>query len=108
MTLKYCGGALTGRILFWLGTLTVALAGQRDAHRSFVLRTIGLQVTQTLEDQHLQAAVQRFVDSPMRMRTRPDVPHELNLHAPDSPGCPAGAQSRAITRKALALAQYHG
>ena len=85
MTLKYCGGAPYWPKPFWLGTPDRGAWLGRETHRVHLSWcTIGLQWTQTLG--RPASAGGRSASSTRRCAcaTRPDVPHELNLHAPDS------------------------
>ena len=109
MTLKYCGGAPYWPKPFLVGDARPALVSGRETHRVHLsCAQSAFSGRKRWEDQ--PPAGGRSASSTRRCAcaTRPDVPHELNLHAPDSPsGLGRRSESRAIAR-ALALAQYHG
>src|SRR5215813_707642 len=87
------GESPTGRNPFWLGTPDRGAWLGRETHRAHLSGCASsLQWTQTLG--RPASAGGRSASSTRRCAcaTRPDVPHELNLHAADGPSGIAGAQ----------------
>ena len=71
MTLKYCGGSpLLAEIPLVAGARPWRLAWQRDAPGSFVLVHNRPSVDANAGKTSLRRRPQRFVDSPMRMRSK--------------------------------------